>query len=166
MLHTTDEPTMSNIKRLDVPLWVQSEKRYYNSFGSTRRLKQDNESFDDYQSRMIEENGYERGIVMFPGREGYFLIGNLLLIQYNGMAWISLDKDKVNLFKRELKNLNLPCISSEVFKSLEVLARNGFLKYNTELYQLYNLHSQKIGQWKWRKQIESQKRKRYWKGDT
>jgi hypothetical protein len=152
---------MSTIKRLDVPIWVKTEKIYYDFFGYTRSRINENESFDDYHSIIINELGYNKGVIMFPGKDGYFLINNsLVIIQYNGLAWVSLDKDKVNIFKTELKKHNLPSISSEVFKSLEILSREGFLKYNDELYELYNLHSQKNAQWKRRKSIQSEKRKR------
>jgi hypothetical protein len=152
---------MSTIKRLDVPMWVKTEKIYYNFFGYTRRHINENESFEDYHSMVISELGYNKGVIMFPGKDGYFLINNsMVIIQYNGLAWVSLDKDKVNIFKTELKKHNLPSISSEVFKSLEILSREGFLKYNDDLYELYHLHSQKNAQWKRMKRIKSEKRKR------
>lgn len=158
---------MSTIKRLDVPMWVKTEKIYCDFFGYTRHRINKNESFEDYHSMVISELGYNKGVIMFPGKDGYFLINNsLVVIQYNGLAWVSLDKDKVNLFKKELKKHNLPSISSEVFKSLEILSREGFLKYNDELYELYNLHSQKNAQWKRRKSIQSEKRKRMKGEDT
>jgi hypothetical protein len=158
---------MSTIKRLDVPMWVKTEKTYYRFFGYSRRPINENESFDDYHSRVISELGYNKGITMFPDKDGYFLINNsMVIIQYRGLAWVSLDKDKVSLFKLELKKLNLPSISSEVFKSLEILSREGFLKYKDDLYDLYHLHSQKNAQWKWRKRIESEKRKRMKVKDT
>ncbi len=141
---------MPTIKRLDVPRWVKTEKVYYDFFGYSRRRMNENESFDDYHSRVISELGYNKSVIMFPGKDGYFLINNsLVIIQYNGLAWVSLDKDKVGLFKQELKKLNLPSISSEVFKSLEILSREGFLKYNNELCELYHLHGQKIAHRKW-----------------
>jgi hypothetical protein len=158
---------MSTIKRLDVPMWVKTEKIYYDFFGYTRRHINENESFDDYHSMVISELGYSKGVIMFPGKDGYFLINNsLVIIQYNGLAWVSLDKDKVSIFKQELKKHNLPSISSEVFKSLGVLSREGFLKYNDDLYELYNLHRRKNAQWKRRKSIQSEKRKRMKVKDT
>lgn len=150
-----------NIKRLDVPRWVKSEKLYYDFFGYTRRQKLEDVSFDEYQSKIIEEMGYNKGVVMFPGKDGYFLIDNrLVVIQYNGLAWVSLDNYKVSLFKHELKKLNLPSISSEVFKSLEVLYRNGLLKYDTILYELYNSVVDEITNKRMKRSILLGKRKR------
>ncbi len=142
-------------------MWVKTEKTYYRFFGYSRRPVNENESFDDYHSRVISELGYNKGAIMFPGKDGYFLINNsLVVIQYNGLAWVSLDKDKVSLFKLELKKLNLPSISSEVFKSLGILARNGFLKYDNDLFELYQMYNNQRSQWGRKINIKLERRKR------
>lgn len=132
---------MTTIKRLDVPKWVKAEKTYYDFFGYTRRHREENESFEDYHSRVVSEMGYNKGVVMFPGKDGYFLVdNNLVVIQCAGLAWVSLNKDKINLFKQELKQHSIPTISSEVFNSLEVLSCNGLLKHDSVLSELYQIN--------------------------
>ena len=152
---------MLKIKRLDVPNWVKSEKRYFDFFGTTRQNKREDESFEDYHSRVVCEHGYEKGILMFPGKEGYFLINNnLILIQYENLAWVSCDRDKVSLFKQELKKYNTQSISLEVFNALAVISRNGLLKFNSDLYEIYHTQLHKNSLRKRRMNLKLEKRKR------
>lgn len=158
---TKQKIPMLKVKRLDVPKWVKSEKRYFDFFGTTRQNKRDEESFEDYHSRIVCEYGYKRGILMFQGKEGYFLINNnLILIQYENLAWVSCDGDKVSLFKQELKKYNTQSISLEVFNALAVISRNGLLKFNSDLYEIYHSQLNENSLRKHRMNLKLEKRKR------
>ena len=131
-----------SIKRLDVPSLIKTEKIYYTRLQRTRRPMRENETFDDYESRKIEELGYTKIDIMFHNNDGYFLIDKVqVFIQYNGRVYWSTDENKVNIFKRELKKYIFPSITIQVFNALQCLIRNGLIKHNEDLYALYHQHS-------------------------
>ena len=130
-----------SIKRLDVPSWIITERIYYTRLQRTRRPMKENETFDDYESRRIEELGYTKIDIMLHNNDGYFLIDKVqVFIQYNGRVYWSTDKNKVNIFKQELKKYIFPSITIQVFNALQCLIRNGLIKPNEDLYALYQHH--------------------------